>query len=145
MDGSAGISQDLAQATALAKAGIEYYGLGHNTGKISNAAEIESVKYNENVFKDIEVMLTNAQIASDLITECYQDFNIDFTHKYSQLIGSDNCMVDGDDFRKQLKNWIESRPQAIKEELAILDDILMDIIKTTKKGQIYGKLKTAIK
>lgn len=145
MDGSAGISQDLAQATAAAKKGVEYFGLGYNTGKISNAAGLKASKYNENVFSDIEVILTNAQIASDLITEYYQDFNIDFTHKYAQLIGSNNCMIDGDDFRKQLQKWISSRPKAFKEDLAVLEDILMDIIKCTKNGQIYGKIKTVIK
>ena len=145
MDGSGGISQDLMQATAAAKKGIEHFGLGHHTGKISNAVDIKSSKYHENVFNDIEVILTNAQIASDMITEFYQDFNIDFTHKYAQLIGTDNCMIDGDDFRKQLKKWIATRPKAVKEDLAVLEDILMDIIKSTKQGKIYGKVKAVIK
>ena len=44
MDGSCGIGQDLEQATKRAKYGIEYYGIGYNTGKISNAAGIKSGK-----------------------------------------------------------------------------------------------------
>jgi hypothetical protein len=145
MDGSAGISQDLMQATAAAKKGVEYFGLGYNTGKISNAVNLKSAEYNENVFKDIEVILTNAQIASDMITDFYKDFNIDFTHKYAQLIGTDNCMIDGDDFRKQLNAWILSQPEKIKEELNILDDMILDIIKASKNGKIYYHAKKVIK
>ena len=141
MDGSAGISQDLAQATSSAKRGIEYFGFGHNTGKISNAAQINSAKYNENVFKDMDVILTNAQIASDLITDVYKGFNKWFTDKYSKLIGTDDCMIDGDDFRAILAKWKQAQPNGVKEEFEILSDMIMDIIKHSKQGKIYGKIK----
>ena len=141
MDGSAGISQDLAQATSSAKRGIEYFGFGHNTGKISNAAKINSGRYNENVFKDMDVILTNAQIASDLITDVYKGFNKWFTDKYSKLIGTDDCMIDGDDFRAILAKWKQAQPNDIKEEFEILSDMIMDIIKHSKQGKIYGKIK----
>ena len=141
MDGSSGISQDLAQASASAKNGIEYFGFGFNTGKISNAAGIKSGKYSENVFKDMNVILTNAQIASDLITETYRGFNKWFTDKYSKLIGTDDCMIDGDKFRAVLAQWKTAQPENVKEEIEILSDMIMDIIKSSKKGKIYGKLK----
>ncbi len=141
MDGSSGISQDLAQAALSAKNGIEYFGFGHNTGKISNAADIRAVKYDENVFKDMDIILTNAQIASDLITETYKHFNEWFTDKYSKLIGTDDCMIDGDTFRSALAAWKKTQPQDVKEEFAILGDMIMDIIKSSKQGKIYGKLK----
>ena len=141
MDGSSGISQDLAQASSSAKQGIEYFGFGHNTGKISNAAGIKSGKYAENVFKDMNVILTNAQMASDLITETYKGFNQWFTDKYSKLIGTDDCMIDGDDFRAILAKWKNNQTKDIKEEIAILGDMIMDIIKASKEGKIYGKLK----
>ena len=141
MDGSSGISQDLAQATSAAKHGVEYYGFGHNTGKISNAAEIKSGKYFENVYKDMEVILKNAQTVSDLITDTYKGFNEWFTDKYSKLIGTDDCMIDGDDFRAALALWKTSQPESKKEEFEILSEMVMDIIKATKKGKIYGKLK----
>ena len=140
MDGSSGISQDLAQASASAKNGIEYFGFGFNTGKISNAVGIKSGKYNENVFKDMNIILTNAQIASDLITETYRGFNEWFTDKYSKLIGSDDCMIDGDNFRAILAKWKSAQPERVKEEFDILGDMIMDIIKSSKKGKIYGKL-----
>ena len=144
MDGSSGISQDLAQASAAAKTGIEHFGFGYNTGKISNAVDIRSNVYDENVFKDMDVILTNAQIASDLITENYKKFNEWFTQKYSKLIGTDDCMVDGEEFRKILANWKKAQPAKIKEELAIMEDMIIDIIKATKNGKKYGKITRAI-
>ena len=144
MDGSIGIGQDLAQATSAAKYGIEYCGFGHNTGKMSNAANIKSGKYYENVYQDMEVILKNAQTVSDLITDTYKGFNEWFTDKYSKLIGTDDCMIDGDDFRAALALWKSSQSQDKKEEFNILSDMVMDIIKATKEGKIYGKLKTKI-
>lgn len=141
MDGSCGISQDLAQATSSAKRGVELFGFGHNTGKISNAAGIKSGEYAENVFKDMNVILTNAQMASDLITETYKCFNQWFTEKYSKLIGTDDCMIDGDDFRAILSRWKNTQTKEVKEEIAILGDMIMDIIKASKEGKIYGKVK----
>ena len=144
MDGSSGISQDLAQASAAAKRGIEYFGFGFNTGKISNAAKIASGKYNESVFKDMEVFLTNAQIASDLITECYRGFNEWFTSKYSKLIGTDDCMIDGDTFRKALAHWKKAATKSQKQEIEIMDDMILDIIKATKNGKIYHQVKRVL-
>ncbi len=143
--GSAGIMQDLAQATQRAKSGVELCGFGVNTGKISNAAKIMSAKYSENVFKDMEIILTNAQLASDLITETYRGFNQWFTQKYTKLIGTNNCLIDGDDFRKALHKWKDSQPASWKEECAIMEDMVLDIINSTKKGKIYGKLKEITK
>lgn len=137
MDGSAGIAQDLAQATAAAKRGIEYFGLGYNTGKISNAVGLKSANFYENVFKDIDVILTNAQVASDMITETYKGFNEWFTQKFSKLIGTDDCMIDGDDFRKALSNWKKSLSADKKEEISIMEEIIMDLIKSAKNGKKY--------
>ena len=102
-------------------------------------------KYQELVFTDMNVILKNAQMASDLITECYKKFNDWFTQKYSKLIGTDDCMVDGDDFRKSLSAWRKSLPEAQKEEISIMEDIIMDIIDSSKKGKIYGKIKQVVK
>ena len=144
MSGSNGISQDLAQATALVKRGIEYFGFGANTGKISNAVKIASSKFNETVFKDMDIILRNAQMVSDLITETYKGFNEWFTDKYAKLIGTDNCMIDGDDFRKALKNWKSAQTPDKKEEISIMEDMILDIIKSAKNGKIYGQIKKAL-
>ena len=145
MDGSCGIGQDLAQATSATKYGVERYGFGHYTGKISNAAKISSGEYNENVYKDTKIILKNAQTVSDLITETYRGFNEWFTEKYSKLIGTNNCMIDGDDFRKALALWTNSQSQDKKEEIAILQDMVMDVIKSCKQGKIYGQVKKLAK
>ena len=141
MDGSSGISQDLAQASSAAKRGIEYFGFGFNTGKVSNAAKIQSSTFSEKVYKDMDVILTNAKVASDLITETYKKFNEWFTQKYSKLIGTDDCMVDGEVFRKLLSNWKKSLTIDKKEEVNIMEDMIMDIIDCSKKGIKYGHLK----
>lgn len=137
MDGSAGIAQDLAQATAAVKRGVEYFGLGFNTGKISNAVGLKSGKFYESVYNDIDIILANAQVASDLITETYKRFNEWFTKKYSKLIGTDDCMVDGDDFRKALKTWRQKQPKRILEEINIMEEMIMDLISCSKNGKKY--------
>ena len=137
MDGSAVIGMDLAQATSAAKRGVEYFGLGYNTGKISNAAQLKSQAFYESVYKDIDVILTNAQVASDMITECYRGFNEWFTQKFSKLIGTDDCMVDGDDFRKALNKWKKSLSADKKEEISIMEEIVMDLIQSAKNGKKY--------
>ena len=144
MDGSYGIVQDLAQASEAAKRGVEYCGFGFNTGKISNAANIKSAKFYESVFKDMDVILTNAQIVSDMITEAFRGFNEWFTDKYSKLIGTDDCMVDGEEFRKALKSWKNALSADKKEELNIMEDMIMDVIKASKNGQKYFQLKKLI-
>ena len=141
MDGSIGISSDLAQATHAAKQGIEKCGFGFYTGKISNAVSIQSPAFYEKIYKDIDVILTNAKIASDLITETYRQFNEWFTQKYYKLIGTDDCMVDGNEFRQSLKNWETSLSADKKQEIDIMEDIIMDIIKKSKNGQKYYQLK----
>lgn len=137
MDGSAGILQDLAQATATAKNGVEYFGFGANTGKISNAVNIKSPIFYEKAYRDMDVILNNAKTVSDLITEVYKSFNEWFTQKYSKLIGTDDCMVDGDDFRRSLSSWKKSLSADKKKEISTMEDIIMDIIESAKKGIKY--------
>ena len=61
------------------------------------------------------------------------------------LIVSQLEMVDGDEFRKQLTSWIASQSEKVKEELAIVDEILLDIIKSSKNGKIYYHTKKLVK
>ena len=89
----------------------------------------------------MEVILSNAKLASDLITDTYAGFNKWFTDKYSKLIGSDDCMVDGDDFRLALSKWKAAQPKNMQEEFEILGDMVMDIIKASKNGKFYGKVR----
>ena len=50
-------------------------------------------------------------------------------------------MVDGDEFRRSLQNWRKSLSADKKEEINILEDMIMDIIDSSKKGIKYGHLK----
>ena len=54
-------------------------------------------------------------------------------------------MIDGEDFRKSLKNWVASQPAKVKEDIKIMEDIILDIIKQTKNGKIYPRVKQIIK
>ena len=76
-----------------------------------------------------------------MITDGYKEFNKWFTKKYSKRIGTDECMVDGDDFRKALKKWKKSLSTEMKANLEIMDDIIMDVIKSTKNGKKYFQVK----
>ena len=85
----------------------------------------------------MDVILNNAKTVSDLITEVYKSFNEWFTQKYSKLIGTDDCMVDGDDFRRSLSSWKKSLSADKKKEISTMEDIIMDIIESAKKGIKY--------
>ena len=50
-------------------------------------------------------------------------------------------MVDGDEFRKLLRNWEKSLSFNKKEDINVMEDIIMDIIEASKKGIKYGKVK----
>ena len=103
--------------------------------------KIQSPTFYEKVYKDLDIILENAKSASDLITETFKSFNEWFTNKYSKLIGSNDCMVDGDEFRRSLQDWRKSLSADKKEEISILEDMIMDIIDSSKKGIKYGQLK----
>ena len=115
---------------------------GKRAGKILENIKFD--KFYESVFKDMDVILTNAQIVSDMITEAFRGFNEWFTDKYSKLIGTDDCMVDGEEFRKALKSWKNALSADKKEELNIMEDMIMDVIKASKNGQKYFQLKKLI-
>lgn len=137
MDGSYGISSDLENATSMAESMVSIMGQGHNTGKISLAGMEISPEFQSDVEKDMRRILKNALTVSDLITEQYSDFNRQFTQKYSQRVGRGDCIVDGDTFRKELNQWRQSQSKEKQEELDLLDDMIIDIINSTKRGRVY--------
>ena len=87
---------------------------------------------------DITIILKNASTASDFITENYADFNQKFTEKYANLVGTGDCLIDGEIFRKELAAWKAAQPPEKQEELQLVDNILWDIMDKTKKGQLYN-------
>ena len=138
MDGSWGISSDLAAATDKANVMVELMGHGAKTGKQS-LWHVNNVSDNmqETIEKDRDVILRNALTASDLITEVYADFNREFTQKYSHLVGTGNCLIDGDVFRDELADWKKHQSPKKQQEIKLLENIILEIINKTKKGELY--------
>lgn len=83
---------------------------------------------------DERIIINNAKITSELITKFYADFNIWFTRKYAPLVGTGDCMLDGDEFRKALQEWCNSQPPEKQKELELCNETILKIIEATKKG-----------
>ena len=138
MDGSFGIHQDLIQATNMAQMMVKGMGQGPNTGKISlENREILSSRLKNTIESDEQLIMKNALTVSDMITEEYAPFNKYFTDKYSSLVGTGNCLIDGDTFRKELSDWRNSQSEEKQKELNLLDKMIVDVMNTTKQGKVY--------
>ena len=135
INGSYGISADMKSARNAAELMVKVMGLGAKTGKMS-IGENEDLSDNmkKNIEDDERVILNNAQITSDLITNTYADFNKWFTQTYSSLVGSGECLVDGDEFRNALNKWKSEQTPEKQKELELCDETIIQIIEATKKG-----------
>ena len=135
IDGSWGITSDMGSARAYSERMVNVMGMGAKTGKMS-VQDLSSVSDNmkQILESDQRVILNNAKITSDLITEIYQDFNKEFTKKYSSLVGTGNCLVDGDEFRNALNEWKRRQSPQKQKELAECDKAILEIIDATKRG-----------
>ena len=87
--------------------------------------------------KDVEVITKNALLSSDMIVEYYADFINEFSDKYANKVGTGDCLIDGDQFRKELREWKAKQSPEKQAELDLLDNMLLDIIDKTKKGKLY--------
>ena len=133
--GSYGISSDMEHVRATAETMVKVMGLGANTGKMAiDDNENLSEKMKEKIENDESVIINNAKIVSDLITEIYADFNREFTQEYAHLVGTGNCMVNGSDFRKSLQEWKAKQSPEKQQELKLCDETILKIIDCTKKG-----------
>ena len=83
---------------------------------------------------DIDVMLTNAQLISDAITEVYEDFNKEFVKKYSSKVGTGECIVQREEFVKMLQEWKARQPYEKQKEFELLDNTIHEVIAATKRG-----------
>lgn len=135
MDGSYGISCDMKSVRACADLMVKSLGMGANTGKmVINKNEVLSDDLRSLVEKDERVIIHNAKIVSDLITEIYSDFNKKFTEKYSPLVGTGECLIEGADFKAELNKWKAEQTPEKQRELKLCDETIMKIIEATKKG-----------
>lgn len=135
MDGSLGISSDMESVKYYADLMVKDFGMGANTGKMVITSEDNlSENMKALVEKDVRVIINNAKIVSDLITDIYSDFNKEFTNKYASLVGTGECILDGDDFRKALDEWKSRQTPEKQKELKLCDEAVLKIINATKKG-----------
>ena len=110
-------------------------GMGAKIGKMSiDPDEDLSDNLKQMIEDDERVILNNAKHTSDLITEIYEDFNKQFTEKYAPLVGTGECILDGDKFRKALNEWKASQSPEKKKELEECDKVILEIIDATKRG-----------
>ena len=145
IDGSYGITGDLDHVTSMAESMVTAMGMGYNTGKISIVNIYGEEDYQRNITprlrnkieKDVEVITKNALLSSDMIVEAYADFINKFANKYSNNVGTGDCLIDGDQFRKELAEWKAKQTPEKLAELDALDNILLEIIDSTKKGKLY--------
>lgn len=140
MDGSYGISADMESARNVAEVMVRVMGLGTKTGKMAiGRGENISDSMKQRIEDDERVILNNAQITSDLITDMYSGFNEWFTEKYSPLVGTGDCLIDGDTFRDALKQWRAEQTPDVQRKLQLCDETIVKIMNATKRGAAVRK------
>ena len=140
MNGSYGISGDMESVRYYADLMVKVMGLGAKTGKMAISDEDDLSDKMKSIIEDDErVIINNAKIVSDLITEIYGDFNKEFTEKYSSYVGTGDCLLDGDKFRNMLQAWKKAQSKEKQEELELCDKTILRIIDCTKKGVAVRK------
>ena len=134
-DGSWGITCDMAMASYSASLATALMGQGKYFGKKSlDGMFFMSEKDKDNMNKDIDVMLTNAQLVSEAITQVYEDFNKEFVKKYSSKVGTGECIIHREEFVKMLKEWRAKQPPEKQKEFELLDKTILQVINATKRG-----------
>lgn len=151
IDGSWGITCDIEMATGSAEQAVGVMGQGHNFGKKSvNGMHLEISQKALEVFEyDRDILLDNARLVSDLITKTGSDFNKEFTQKYSKLVGTGECLVQGDTFRQEIASWMSRQSKEKLDEMKKVEETILNIMESTKRGikfDINGeKVSTVVK
>ena len=140
MEGSLGITQDIANATNMARIAVQKMGMGAKTGRISISTGPSSQQISDSlrnkIDEDIEVFLKNSEFVSNKIIEAYRSFIEQFAQKYKDRVGTGDCIITSDEFEKELEDWKNSLNKQEKENLLKLEDEIIDIIEKTKSGKI---------
>jgi ATP-dependent Zn protease len=143
IDGSWGITADMEMATEMAKTAVQSMGLGPKTGKISISetplGTIDvSPRVRNNIDKDIELLLKNANIVSDKIVCGYNTFIQEFTEKYKSKVGTGDCIIPSDVFQEEINEWKSRQSKEKLKELELLESKVIDIMGKTKKGELVN-------
>ena len=140
IQGSVGIGMDMQMARQSAEYMVTCMGLGAKTGHMAIYANDDiSDEMKRIIEQDERVILNNAKLLSDYITEVYADFNEWFTEKYSKLVGTGDCLIPGDEFRKAFEMWKSQQSPEKQEQLKDCDETIMKVIDATKKGLMVRK------
>ena len=127
-------------ATDMASQAVVLMGQGKHFGKKSmNGMWVISEEDKANINKDIDVILKNAQVVSDAITEVYEDFNREFTKKYASKVGTGDCIIQREDFIKMFEEWKQKQSPEKQKEMKELDKVILQVIEATKKGIVCKK------
>lgn len=140
MKGSWGIYQDMDSAATVTKQAVMHLGMGAKTGRMSFAYDglsyanmSESMK--EKVEQDVQTILVNAESVSNKIISAYSGFVEQFGQKYANRVGTGDCIINADEFQKELEEWENSQTDEKREELLALENEILHIIEKTKKGE----------
>ncbi len=141
IDGSWGISQDMHIASSAAQRAVQYMGLGFHTGKrsipFSPMGTLDvSPRLRDNIDKDIEVFLKNANLVSDKIVDAYAGFLMEFTDKYKSKVGTGECIIPGKVFQKEMDDWAAKQSPKTRDELEFLEKEIIEIMEKTKRGEL---------
>lgn len=140
IDGSWGITADIAGATEDAEQAVGIMGQGHNFGKKSLAGMSMKLAETEReaFIADRDCMLKNQRLVSDLITKFGTTFNQEFTQQNWEKAGTGDCLILGDDFRGNIKDWLSRQSPEKHIEHEALDKTILEIIEATKNGKVYN-------
>lgn len=136
-DGSWGITCDMKMATNTASMAAGLMGQGIHFGKKSlDGMWVLSEEDKNQLNKDIDVILKNAQVVSDAITEVYADFNRLFTEKYAKNVGTGDCIIHRKEFLELFEEWKSKQPESKQKDFEELDKAILMVIDATKRGVV---------
>lgn len=135
-----GISQDFEDATRIANAMVVQYGQGHHYGvkAMRGMPFPPSEDAKRLIEKDVDAILDNARLASDLLAKMSASYDKEFVEKYANLVGTGDCLVHGDTFREEIGNWVKKQSSAKQVEMEQIDKIILRIMDATKLGKKFN-------
>lgn len=62
------------------------------------------------------------------------DVVFDTERNIKQMVGTGDCLIDGEIFKKELNDWKARQSKEKQEELQNCDELILDTVAKTKKG-----------
>ena len=110
MDGSWGITQDLAQNTHKAEQAVQLMGMGARTGKVSSRySDQVPTLYAKEIKQDVNTILNNGLRVSNMIIEVYEDFIREMAQKYKDKVGTGECLITASSFEADFNAWLDKQ------------------------------------